>query len=73
MSRRVIISIILSFFIIAPAFTLQKERSQITELEWLVGFHKKKETKPSDWYLAKVPGAVQLDYAKAKGVVCQQC
>ena len=67
MSRRVIISIILSFFIIAPAFTLQKERSQITELEWLVGFHKKKETKPSDWYLAKVPGAVQLDYAKAKG------
>ena len=66
MSRRVIISIILSFFTIAQAFTQQKETSQITELEWLVGFHKKKETKPTDWYPAKVPGAVQLDYAKAK-------
>lgn len=32
---------------------------------WTVGFHKQKETDPEKWIPAQVPGAVQLDYAKA--------
>lgn len=36
------------------------------EIKWEVGFHKEKNDKPKEWYAAKVPGAVQLDYAKAK-------
>ena len=36
-------------------------------IEWEVGFHKEKNDKPKEWYSAIVPGAVQLDYAKAKG------
>ncbi len=67
MNSRLIISLILSSFVLVQAYPLEKESSQITELEWLVGHHIKKETKPTDWYPAKVPGAVQLDYAKAKG------
>ena len=39
----------------------------IRPLIWQVGFHKFKTEKPSEWYPATVPGAVQLDYAKAKG------
>ncbi len=32
---------------------------------WAVGFHKQKEEDPGKWMPAQVPGAVQLDYAKA--------
>ena len=67
MNRRLIITLIFSSFFITQAFPLEKESSQITELEWLVGHHSKKETIPTDWYPAKVPGAVQLDYARSKG------
>ena len=60
-------SIILALFALTQAFTIEKGISQITELEWLVGHHSDKEVKPTDWHPAKVPGAVQLDYARAKG------
>ena len=36
-------------------------------LNWQVGFSKKQETEPEEWMEATVPGAVQLDYAKAHG------
>lgn len=35
-------------------------------MHWNVGFHKDKTGKPVEWYPATVPGAVQLDYARAK-------
>ncbi|MBS0001382.1 MAG: hypothetical protein KFF73_20520 [Cyclobacteriaceae bacterium] len=38
----------------------------IPQLAWEVGFHRDKNRKPEEWYPSAVPGAVQLDYAKAK-------
>lgn len=35
---------------------------------WKVGFHYQLNEKPKEWYSASVPGAVQLDYAKSKGL-----
>jgi beta-mannosidase len=35
------------------------------ELDWRVGHHDDRSTRPQTWCPAKVPGAVQLDYAKA--------
>jgi len=40
----------------------------IRPLIWQVGFHKSQTEKPAEWYPATVPGAVQLDYAKAKNL-----
>lgn len=37
-----------------------------TELNWQVGFHQTTDESPAEWLPAKVPGAVQLDYASAK-------
>ncbi|NOR73718.1 MAG: hypothetical protein GQ525_01025 [Draconibacterium sp.] len=39
--------------------------SQTNELTWQVGFHKEKSELPIEWMPAKVPGAVQIDCAKA--------
>lgn len=36
--------------------------------DWKVGFHYQLNDKPKEWYRAAVPGAVQLDYARAKGL-----
>jgi hypothetical protein len=41
-------------------------KSQILEMKWEVGFHQEKNDSPKEWYESTVPGAVQLDYAKAK-------
>ncbi len=38
-----------------------------TNLTWQVGYSKTYEGEPAEWYPATVPGAVQLDYAKAHG------
>ncbi|MBK1875490.1 glycoside hydrolase family 2 protein [Pelagicoccus mobilis] len=38
-----------------------------TELEWLVGYHDSRDNKPDTFFPATVPGAVQLDWAKATG------
>jgi len=67
MNRRLIISIILTLITFTQAFTIEEGKSQITDLKWMVGHHSEKEVKPIDWYPAKVPGAVQLDYARANG------
>jgi beta-mannosidase len=48
--------------IIKPAFG----KEQIQPLNWQVGFHKAQTNQPSEWYPARVPGAVQLDYAAAR-------
>ncbi len=37
------------------------------KISWKVGFHKEREAVPEAWYPATVPGAVQLDYARAHG------
>ena len=67
MNRRLIISLILSSFAMVQIFSLEKEESRMADLEWVVGYHSKKESKPTEWYPAKVPGAVQLDFARANG------
>lgn len=67
MNRRLIISLILSTFAMAQISSLEKEESRMAELVWVIGYHSKKELKPTEWYPAKVPGAVQLDFARAKG------
>lgn len=36
-------------------------------LSWRVGFHAMADATPSEWVPASVPGAVQLDWARAKG------
>ncbi len=36
-------------------------------MEWQVGFHRELDEAPQEWIEASVPGAVQLDYAKAHG------
>ncbi|MBQ0736348.1 glycoside hydrolase family 2 protein [Aquimarina celericrescens] len=41
-----------------------KNNKQLT-LDWKVGFAKQKEDSPKEYYNAIVPGAVQLDYARA--------
>jgi len=40
--------------------------SQPKYMNWEVGFQQLKNDSPKEWYKATVPGAVQLDYAKAK-------
>ncbi|MEN8203364.1 MAG: hypothetical protein ABFS28_12270 [Bacteroidota bacterium] len=35
--------------------------------EWQLGFHREREALPEEWFPASVPGAVQLDYARAHG------
>ncbi|HSO89324.1 MAG TPA: hypothetical protein VLQ91_22410, partial [Draconibacterium sp.] len=39
--------------------------NQNQPLKWEVGFQKEQSGTPSDWFPAIVPGAVQLDFAKA--------
>jgi beta-mannosidase len=36
-------------------------------LKWLVGHHKSRDERPEQWAEARVPGAVQLDWAQAQG------
>jgi len=40
----------------------------IKPLSWQTGFHITQAEKPGEWYPATVPGAVQVDYAKAKNL-----
>lgn len=39
----------------------------IIDLDWKVGPSKVADAEPEEWVAATVPGAVQLDWAKAKG------
>ena len=39
--------------------------NQNQPLKWEVGFNKTAESAPNEWFTATVPGAVQLDYARA--------
>lgn len=43
------------------------ETKENFKLQWQTGFSTKKNVPPSEWLPAVVPGAVQLDYARAKG------
>jgi beta-mannosidase len=61
-----------TFFFLAFLFlTVSKSSFSMTKstlpplTNWEVGFHKEKNETPGNWYEATVPGAVQLDYAKA--------
>lgn len=55
------------FWAALPVPAMEREGSKITLLDWYVGYHDRKEASPAEWYPASVPGAVQLDYARAKG------
>lgn len=47
-------------------FFLMNELSAQTTLNWSVGYSENKETAPAQFIPATVPGAVQLDFAKAR-------
>jgi len=36
------------------------------DLHWQVGYHQSKESEPTQWIVAQVPGAVQLDVARSE-------
>jgi beta-mannosidase len=41
-------------------------KDEFPALTWEIGYHKEKDQKPDEWFAAMVPGAVQLDYARAQ-------
>lgn len=43
-------------------------RREVFPMEWKLGFSSQLRERPSDWVPARVPGAVQADYAAATGV-----
>jgi beta-mannosidase len=47
-------------------FTGMSSEKQSAVLSWEVGYNASKNNLPEEWYPAKVPGAVQTDYARAK-------
>lgn len=53
------------FFITTLLFSLNSLFAQTT-LKWVVGYSDNKETAPTQFIPATVPGAVQLDFAKAR-------
>ncbi len=69
--NKIIIVIFAVLFLIpsqmSVAFEKEKDRKEKEAVIWKVGYHKLKNAEPDEWYSATVPGAVQLDYAKAKG------
>jgi beta-mannosidase len=67
MNRRNILSAVIFLWAALPAPAIEGETSQIIPLDWYVGHHNRKEAGPAEWYPAIVPGAVQLDYARAHG------
>jgi len=54
------------FIIIISDLSIAQMTNNQIELSWVVGYHKNRDDKPKEWYTSTVPGAVQLDYAKAK-------
>lgn len=64
-----LLKVFLSAFIMSflyPSINQAFEKTNhIQLLKWEIGFGKSAESAPSTWYPATVPGAVQLDYAKA--------
>ena len=46
-------------------FLCKEAEAENTIPQWQIGFHHQKENKPEKWMPAEVPGAVQLDYARA--------
>lgn len=56
---------LLSFSLIFQVHAISNVQATVTDVHWQVGFHKQKETQPQKWIPASVPGAVQLDFAKA--------
>jgi beta-mannosidase len=67
MGRKVVFSVVCSLAIVVQTLAFERTEERITELEWMVGHHPDKESKPEEWHPASVPGAVQIDYARAKG------
>jgi beta-mannosidase len=57
--------LILSLFMPEKNLILASGKENPLKLDWEVGFHKEKEQIPDSWLPAVVPGAVQLDYARA--------
>ena len=53
--------------VLFQAFTTGWKGEQINVLDWQVAHHADKNAEPGEWYPASVPGAVQLDYARARG------
>ncbi|MBN1478768.1 hypothetical protein JXA70_00695 [candidate division KSB1 bacterium] len=43
----------------------QKYKNSNLALNWRVGFHSTQSAEPESWFPATIPGAVQLDYARA--------
>jgi beta-mannosidase len=66
MKSLIVFLILFSFFMTVTGSVFARNEENIQRLFWEVGFHKDKERQPDEWYPAAVPGAVQLDYAKAK-------
>ncbi len=48
----------------ASGFSMENSDKK-TAMDWKVGFNKEKAALPESWFEASVPGAVQIDYAKA--------
>jgi beta-mannosidase len=58
--------LILFFLFFSNTGNSQSVESGKTYLTWKVGFNKEGNALPNEWYASTVPGAVQLDVAKAK-------
>ena len=56
---------LLTFLFLCGVMTLQA--FETVPLTWQVGRHSTRDSVPQEWLPAAVPGAVQLDYAVAKG------
>jgi len=56
---------ILSLFMLEFNAAFATRDQNFISLKWQIGYHQEKKERPEDWIAAEVPGAVQLDYAKA--------
>ena len=58
--------ILLIAYLLIVNGVIAKEISRQIEMTWELGYSAKADSKPRKWIPAKVPGAVQLDIAKAE-------
>lgn len=58
--------VVICFLIFSSTISAADKKSILSLTEWEVGYHEAKDSRPKTWLPAIVPGAVQLDYARAE-------
>jgi len=64
MNRRIVCTLVLFLILTQPNFSMNNSK-KISLVSWETGFHIEKDGTPENWFSSTVPGAVQMDYAKA--------